>query len=300
MRITTQRLATFVAAALLVTLTACSGGSSDSSDSSSEAGGTSDLAAGSSRSVVGEASAAKAVPSRSLVRTRSVIMTGRLELTASDLSEVRRQIGELLGAAGGSVDRERSVDDTAGRPESTTLVLRIPVRRFDATRHAIERLGKRTSSTSSTKDVTTQVIDVAERVQTLQNSLDRLQRFQRSAQDAATLIRFEDQITRRQSELQSLKAQQTYLADQTSMSTLTVTLSTPETRVASPGALDEAGFLSGLRGGWQALVGFGIVVLTVLGAALPFLMTLTLVGVPLWVLLRGLRRRRRPATPDSP
>jgi hypothetical protein len=227
-------------------------------------------------------------------------MTGRLSLTSPDLAGVRREIGELLRAAGGSIDSERTTDDRSGRPERSTLVLRVPVRRFDATRHAIERLGKRTSSTSSAKDVTTQVIDVAERVQTLRNSLDRLQRFQATAQDASTLIRFEDQITRRQSELQSLEAQQAYLVDQTSMSTLTVQLSTPETYVAPPGALDDAGFLSGLRGGWQALVGSGIVVLTVVGAALPFLGALTLVGVPSWLLLRGLRRRRRTPAADGP
>lgn len=284
----------------LAGLTSCSGTEDESGGSSTS---SSEPAADSASRMVGRDMAAvadRATPSRSLVRNRSVVMTGRVALTAEDLAEVRREIGALLRAAGGSVDRERSVDDTAGRPERTTLVLRIPVRRFDATRRAIERLGKRTSSTSSTKDVTTQVIDVAERVQTLQNSLDRLQRFQRSAQDASTLIRFEERITRRQSELQSLEAQQDYLSDQTSMSTLTVQLSTPETYVAPQGALDDAGFLSGLRGGWQALVASGIVVLTVLGAALPFLVALGLVGVPLWVLLRGLRRRRRTPATDSP
>lgn len=289
-----------MAAGLLVVLaglTACSGAANDSDGGSMSTEQAPDPARGSA----GRATASvadRSAPSRSLVRTRSVVMTGQLSLTSPDLARVRREIGELLSAAGGSVDRERSTDDRSGSPERSTLVLRIPVGRFDATRHAIERLGKRTSSTSSTKDVTTQVIDVAERVQTLQNSLDRLQRFQRSAEDVSTLIRFEEQITRRQSELQSLKAQQSYLADQTSMSTLTVELSTPETDVAPPGALDDAGFLSGLRSGWDALVGVGIVVLTGVGAALPFLAALGLLGVPAWLLWRGLRRRRPAPAPD--
>ncbi len=58
------------------------------------------------------------------------------------------------------------------------------------------------------------------------------------------LLRYEDQITERQSELQSLKAQQSYLADQTSMSTITVYLSTPEKYVPPPDALEDAGFLA--------------------------------------------------------
>ncbi len=119
----------------------------------------------------------------------------------------------------------------------------MPVDSFDTARKALSRLGKLTSSSESEKDVTTQVIDTAERVQTLQNSLDRLQRFQRSAKDVDDLIQFEDQITSRQAELQSLKAQQSYLSSQTSMSTITLTLSQPGKE--PPGALDDAGFLAG-------------------------------------------------------
>ena len=50
-------------------------------------------------------------------------------------------------------------------------------------------------------------------------------------------------------------ARRSYLADQTSMSTITVTASTPEKYVAPPSALQDAGFLAGLTGGWHALGG---------------------------------------------
>jgi hypothetical protein len=135
-------------------------------------------------------------------------------------------------------------------------------------------------------------------VETLQNSLDRLQRFQRSARDVDDLIRFEDQITQRQSELQSLKAQQSHLADQTSMSTITLRLSTPAEPQA-PGVLDDAGFVTGLQGGWNALVGLAVVALTVAGAMLPFLAALALLGVPAWFGVRALLRRRAAAAPAA-
>ena len=159
----------------------------------------------------------------------------------------------LLASVGGSVDREETTNARDGSIDRSRLVLRVPVEKFDETKRALGRLGKLTSSTESEKDVTTEVIDTGERVQTLQNSLDRLQRYQRSAKDVTALIRYEDQITARQSELQSLKAQQTYLTSRTTMSTITLDLSTPETYVAPPGALDDAGFLAGLQGGWHAL-----------------------------------------------
>ncbi len=74
----------------------------------------------------------------------------------------------------------------------------------------------------------------------------------------------------RQAELQSLKAQQAYLADQTSLATITVHLSTPEKYVPPPDALQDAGFLTGLKAGWDALSDVVVVALTVVGAVLPF------------------------------
>ncbi len=233
---------------------------------------------------------------RAAVRDRAVIRTGEIAVTAKHLSTVRAQVDDLVGRLGGSVDREDTTTAKDGSIERSTLVLRVPVDDFDTAKRALGRLGRLKSSTESGEDVTTEVIDTAERVQTLQNSLDRLQRFQRTSKDVADLIRYEDQITTRQSELQSLKARQDYLSSQTSMSTLTLHLSTPETYVAPAGALDDAGFLAGLAGGWRALGGVVVVTLTVLGALLPFAVAFVLVGVPLWLTVRGLVRRRRVVT----
>jgi hypothetical protein len=295
-----------VALALLVALllAGCSGGGSSSNAASSQDAGAAEpasgaladdarLAQGSERGSTGEAARAR-------VRTAAVVRTGRVSLTGTDLAATRAEIGDLLAAVGGTVDDERTTTGKDGRVDRSTLVLRVPVAHFDAAKRALERLGTLTSSTESAEDVTTQVIDIAERVQTLQNSLDRLQRFQRSAGDVDDLVRFEEQITRRQSELQSLSAQQAYLSDRTSLSTITVEMSTPD--AAPPAALDDAGFLTGLRNGWQALVDVAVVALTVLGAVLPFLIALPLGGVPLWLGLRALLRRRDRRTPatDSP
>lgn len=233
---------------------------------------------------------------RTSVRTTSVVRTGEISVTSQNLSKARDEVDALLSAIGGTVDSEHTTSGKEGGIDRSTLVLRVPVGRFDAAKDALERLGTLKSSTESAEDVTTQVIDTAERVETLQNSLDRLQRFQRSAEDVDDLIRFEEQITQRQSELQSLQAQQSYLSDQTSMSTITLRLSTPDKSV-EPGVLDDAGFLSGLHGGWKALVGFVVVALTVLGAMLPFLAAFALLGIPVWFGLRALIRRRVPAAP---
>jgi hypothetical protein len=233
------------------------------------------------------------------VSTTSVIRTGQVSLTAKDLDAVRDDVRDLLTALGGSIDKDEASSDPKGRLQHAQMVLRVPVGRFDAALSALKKLGRLQSSDESSKDVTTEVIDVDERVQTLQNSLDDLQRFQRAAKDVGDLLRFEEQITARQSELQSLTAQQSYLAGQSALSTITLELSTPDTYVPPPDALEDAGFLAGLQAGWAGLRTAVVVALTVLGAVLPFAATVLLVGVPAWLLLRTALRRRRTAAPTA-
>ena len=244
----------------------------------------------------GALSAAKAA-NRTVVRTRSVIRTGEVTLTSKHLDQVRDDVEALLVAIGGTVGSEQVSNDGSGRIERSTLVLRVPVDKFTVAKKALMRMGKLEGSDESAKDVTTEVIDVGERVETLQNSLDKLQRYQRNADDVTDLLDFEEKITVRQSELQSLQAQQSYLADQTSMSTITLHMSTPEKYVAPPDALRDAGFLSGLKAGWHALGDVAVVAVTVVGALLPFLVAGLLVGVPTWLGLRALLRRRQASRP---
>jgi hypothetical protein len=290
------------AAALLALTAACSGGGTDAM--SADKGAMSGSGAGAARDAAGLPQPAtppglKGGPAanRTVVQVRSVIKTGQISLADEDLDATRADIDGLLVSLGGTVDSERSTHDRKGDLKRSTLLLRVPVDKFDTAMTELADLGRVLHSDAAAKDVTSQVIDVDERVQTLQNSLDRLQAYQRRARDVADLVQFEQQITERESELQSLKAQQDYLADQTAMSTISVTLSRPPAVVEPPGKLDDAGFLAGLESGWVALTAAVVVALTVVGALLPFAVLVLLVGVPVWLLVRRTVRSRAAAPP---
>lgn len=302
-----RSLAAAAVATLVGTAAAC-GGAADDAMSAAD-GGVAESApqAGYGRdeavSAAGESAGApdrSSVVNRPVFEVRAVIRTGEVVLTSADLDEARAEIDSVLAGLDGVVENESTSHDDEGGIKRSTLLLRVPVSRFTDAMTALEAIGKTQSSTTSSDDVTTEVIDVDERVETLQNSLDRLQSYQAEAKDIEDLLRFEQQITQREAELQSLKAQQSYLADQTSMSTITVTMSTPREIVGPPDALDEAGFLAGLRSGWNALTGAVIVLLTVVGAVLPFAAVLALVGLPVWLLVRRLVRHRGDTPPAPP
>lgn len=301
-----RRLAALTVLATVGLAAACSGGGSESAEPASadaayggdveSAGGR--AAMGAPDEAVGGSTRATGV-NRTVFEVRAVIRTGEVVLTSPDLDEARAEVDAILAGLDGVVENESTSHDEEGGIQRSTLVLRVPVSRFSDAMTALQAIGKTQSSDKKSDDVTTEVIDVDERVETLQNSLDRLQSYQAEAKDIEDLLRFEQQITQREAELQSLKAQQSYLADQTAMSTITVTMSEPREIVGPPDALDEAGFLAGLRSGWNALQGAVIVLLTVVGAVLPFAAVLALVGLPVWLLVRRLVRQRG-ATPPPP
>lgn len=301
-----RQLAAGLVVALLGLLAGCSGGGATTTSSGSPDAAQ---AGGSGGNLAGAESADKSAPgaataNRAAVQTRAVISTGTVDLTSKDLTATRGEIDRLLGTYGGYVGSEQTNNRPDGSPGRSTLQLRFPGSDFDTVMDALEGLGKLQDSDRKSDDVTTKVIDVNTRVETQQASIKQLKRFLKRATDVNDMINVESEIATRQADLESMLAQQKYLADATSMATITVYLSTPEAHVTPPGVLDDAGFLTGLKGGWHGLLGFLIVAATVLGAVLPFAVAIALVGVPLWLLLRPLVRRRvpapaPPATPDA-
>jgi hypothetical protein len=274
----------------VLALSACSGSGGGNDESGGSSAGSASMAEPAPVAAAGSEKVSSAQETgRSVVPDRSLIMKAELWMTSKHPARVRDQVDQLLAAVGGSVSDDETFRDHDG--ERSTITMRVPAAAFAATRTSIGKLGTVKHTESTSEDVTTQVIDVDQRVTTLEGSLDRLHRFQRTATDVADLLRYENDITARSSELQSLRAQQTYLHDQTAMSTLTLHLSSPSTYVAPPGALDHAGFLTGLTSGWHALGDVVVVALTVLGAVLPFLLVAALLAVPLLLLLRALLPR---------
>jgi hypothetical protein len=232
---------------------------------------------------------------RTTVQTRAVIRRGEISILTKELNRARTEIDDLLASVGGYLASEDTLNDRAGRPELSVLVLRVPEPAFDETMSTLAGIGRTERTDRSSKDVTTEVIDIDTRVATQEASLARLQRLLRQADTVEDMIRIESEIATRQAELESLKAQQKYLSDQTSMSTVTVRLRTPAAP-PPPEPKDDSGFLAGLSDGWAALTAVLVGAATVAGALLPFVVATALVGVPVWMLVRAARRRRTVTT----
>lgn len=273
-----------------------SGGRLDSLERGSAVDGSvADRAFGGANSATGSAGSpaqpAKASRPDALMEP-AIISTGVVSLRSRDVGAIGFDVQEILAEHQGTVDDERTQTDSKGSVLRSKLVIRVPSAEFTDTMDALEKVGTLESSSRQSEDVTTQVIDNEVRIRAQEESLRRVEALLARARNIRTIISIESQLSQRQADLDSLKSTQAYLKDQTSLSTITVLMErTPEPVHHTKKKTDEAGFLSGLSDGWNALqtVASGLALL--LGRLLPFLVVLGLLAYPALLLWRRLRPR---------
>lgn len=222
---------------------------------------------------------------------RAVISKGTVELRADDAARARFDVGKVVDRFGGEIAEEDTQTDRKGEVAWSRLVIRVPSESFNDAMDELKTVGRLVNDSRKSTDVTTRVIDTDVRVRAQRRSIQRIQQLLAQARDIGDIVAIESQLSQREAELQSLQQQQAFLADQTALSTITVSIErTPEEREERED--DESGFLAGLDAGWSALAAFAVGLATVAGALLPWLALLVLLGVPALLLLRRLRPRR--------
>ncbi|MBM6399768.1 DUF4349 domain-containing protein [Phycicoccus sonneratiae] len=309
-------VAPLLAGALAMTLLgAC--GAGDSGAASDAAGGASseqssgtarqDLAAPSPATAsgtdekAGTTSVAAAVAARKLARRADVALQVKdVARAASTLRAVAAQAGGLVvseevssdpSAAGAAED-----SSTDARTAWGTITISVPTEKLDATLDQVAKVGTVLSRQSSTEDVTGQYVDTAARVQTMKASVERVRTLMAKADKLADVVSLEAELSRRQADLEAMEQQLAALDDQVTLSPVTIRLSTDADALAPQE--DPTGFVAGLAAGWGAFTTSVRLVLTLLGALLPFAVAAAVVLVPLALWWR--RRRVTVSTPATP
>lgn len=278
---------------LAVTLVGCGSGNAgaDKSSAGSAGGSTASEVGPRAQDSIADDGAAAAKPASDTAIQRSVIATGALRLTTTHLSDSRQDAVNKATGLGGHVADEQSQSDSHGRLERVDLTLRVPAASFGKALDELSQLGTVRHREQSVEDVTTQVIDTAARVKAQQASVDSIEQLLARASTIGEIMSIEKQLASRQADLDSLQQQQKWLADQTSLSTIQVTMTRPSRTVEA-----GTGFFSGFSRGWHALGRSTVVVGTAVGAVLPFAFVLALLGVPGWLLVRRHKVVATPAT----
>jgi hypothetical protein len=230
---------------------------------------------------------------------RALISQGNVQLRSDDVGEALFEVQKVVDELAGEISQNETATDDEGDVKRARVVARIPSARFAEAMQSLEGAAELIASSSNIDDVTTKVIDTKIRLEVQQRSIRRIALLLDRAESIRDIVNIEAQLSRRQAELGSLQRQQAYLADQTSMATITVSLertkAEPEPKEKKA---DEKGFVAGLDKGWTGFKDVAVALATATGAALPFLVVLVLLGLPAWSAVRRVARRR--TTPVAP
>lgn len=271
-------------------LTGCSAGGDSGADSKAAVGepaaGAADTAQDAKEGAGSSGSRATTAPNLAVNR---IIRTATLTVQVKDVPKALDEARATTENAGGYIGDETTVRDEDGA-ERTRVVLRVPVGKYDDVLAALQGAGKLLERTAKAQDVTDQVVDVESRITSQRASVARVRELMDRATKLSDVVTLEGELSRRQSDLEALLAQQASLKDRTSLATVTLTLSE---KPAAPAAEDDdPGFVDALAGGWDAFVTMLRWIAVAFGALLPFL-AVALLLLLAW--LRLVRPRRRAA-----
>lgn len=239
---------------------------SNVSSSSSDSGGTAEGVTAPGGALRDEAGDSASGDSKAAApeANREVITTGEINVSVMDPRAVAQKISAYAESIGGRVDSRTENGD--GDDASAFVTVRVPSTKVTATIDRLKTYGTVEDVSLQNEDVTAQSRDLDARIDALRVSIDRLEKIMASSDTSAELIKAETALTQRQEQLESLEAQRKQIADQVSLSTLSIDLS----QKSRPDSVEPGGFKGGLTDGWNALVATVNNVVEVAGTLLPW------------------------------
>jgi len=204
---------------------------------------------------------------------RLIIKTASLALEVPDVAAAEHALRQRVEALGGFVVSVQTYG--TGAEQSSTVVLRVPVERFEALLSDIEGLARKVLRRSvSGEDVTEEYVDLESRLRNLEATNTRLLDLLARAQTVEEALKVNQALTDIQGQIEWTKGRMQYLEQSAAMSTITVEL----VPVPPPTPIVD-------EDGWQPLEVARIALrrLIELGQNLANVVIVLLVWTPVWL-----------------
>ncbi len=290
----------FVLVALLAVAAACAGAGGAGTPSSSNEGtkyqpaqGNGSTAPEPNRST-GDGTVALPRDTVPALQGPPVIRQAQMTITVgngsfdSKLLEVRALVQAQGGYIAGTDAQAKPVSDQEpGQIRTGVISFMVPAAHFDTAIDQLSKVGKVQSEHITGTEVGAQYVDLRARLANAEAQRDAMLALLRSAKTISDIIAVQNQIGQITGQIEQLKGQIKYLDDNTSYSSVSVTLMESGAPLQSPNA-DSWGFATAINMAAHNFVTTINYAITALGAAGP-LLVLLLLGYVFW------RARRRTA-----
>jgi hypothetical protein len=264
-------------------------------DAKNEAMGSQSSAPSSTETALKKAEEPRAAADEEVPPEQKVIYRADVQMRVSRFKQAREQLEKEARKLGGYIVNEsESRDDRTLRG---TIVFRIPQQRFQNFLSALEKWAVEIPSKQIRgTDVTEEYVDLKSRLRAKQAVEKRLLDLMKQAEKPEDLLNITNHLSQVQEEIERIKGRMRYLDDRIDYATVTVNLEQPVVlenpstglwqQILQSFVDSTAWLLNAFRRG-----------LVFLAAALPPLLILAAIGIPLWNRYR--RRRASAAQPPD-
>jgi len=225
------------------------------------------------------------------VQERLIIRSGQLDIIVRDTEDSLDEISRMADRMGGWVVSSNIYQ--RGQVKAGTIIIRILAEQFDAATSQIKDSALEVrSETTQSQDVTEEYVDLEARLANQEATADRVRSFLDEAQNVEEALAVNQELSRLEGEIESLKGRMEFLSQSAAFSNLTIDL--------TPDELSRPIEVAGWRPGGVAKSAIEALISAFQGAAniaiwgiLFCLPVGLLVGLPLFFVGRFVYRRRR-------
>lgn len=165
--------------------------------------------------------------------SRQLVRTASIEIAASSVPRCVDEALRITQQAGGYVHESSIAKDGRG-----TLQLRVPATQLDTVLDQLSKLGEEESRHVSTEDVTDRVLDLDAELANKRALRDRLRALLARAKDVSDVLSVENELTRVQTDIDSLEARLKKMREDVAFSSIQLTVTPPapekKTRILGP------------------------------------------------------------------
>ncbi len=224
------------------------------------------------------------------LRNRKIIRAADIQMRSSNVTQTSRRVSEMIQRDGGYLSAQ---DGNFSSEAQITLEYRIPSENFDHVLTALSGVATIESTRITSSEVTAQYVDLDSRIKTMRLSADRLRELLTKAA-RSDIINLENELTKRDADIAALQGQFDVLADQVSLSRISLTILTKQpapkpVEVVKKVRPTQRTFGSAFTSSVHGLTTAGRFSAIVIGGALPFVPFVLLV----WGSMVFVRRRVR-------
>lgn len=236
---------------------------------------------------------AEAAQQSNAATERKIIRNAELSLESDAPTEGQRKVTAIAEANGGFVvtseSKQRNQEGQLKPDVIVTVVARVPAAQFNTALDQIRGVGSRVTQEKVTgQDVTQEYMDLEARIRTKKALEAQFLEIMKQARTVTEALEVQRQLAEVRGEIEQLEGRRRFLENQSSLSTITVTLQPPGQIVSS------SGFFASVKRAFSDGVDIAAnITLFLIRAILAFIPVLLLIFLPIWLLIRYLRRRMR-------